>query len=462
MPLPIPTRSAEVAKLQAHVRRELPDLDPTVTRRRGFIGGFVRSIGSALHDWYVALKRFADYEVHPQTATEGFFTNGWWHAIAALPRRPAAAAQGRLVLTGTAGTVIAAGTEALGQNGVTYTFDTAVSLVAQTLRGTSSLALGGRGQFVTSEPHNLATGMTLTFSGMLYSALDGTFEIRVDDANTISYDPGTSITGSPVEPNPIASGTWGNVVVTATVTGPSGNIDEGSTMTVQSPPVGLDETARVTFGGVADGSDVEDIESWRARVLEALRTDFGMFSAGEISIVAKTVPGVTRVFVRRPVRRASDSSGMQILEGVGVDGYPTEGRVRIAFLRDNDADPIPSALEVQQVRTALADIIPAHTFVDDVEVLAPERYSLQVRFHSITPDTPGMRASVRANIQQFLLETAGWGGVLEIEALRCAIRAAYDPETGQGLQAYSLDTPTMDIALPVDAYPVLSSITWTA
>lgn len=460
--LQIPERTDEVAKLQSYVRRFLPGLDPTVTRRRGFIGGFVRSLGSALHDWYVSLKRFADREPWPQTATEGFFKIGWWLDITELPRRPAAAAQGSIVLTGTAGTIVPAGTEITGPTSAVYTTDTSVVLVAQTLRGTSSLTVDGRGQFVTGEPHNLATGQTLTFSGMLYTDLDGTFAIRVDDANTVSYDPDAVVSGAPVEPNPIISGTWANVIITAAVAGVAGNIDAGGSLTVVAPPDGLDAEALVTFGGVADGSEVETLESWRARVLEGLAIDFGMFSPAEIQIVAKTVPGVTRVFVRTPVRSTYDDAGLEVRDGVGSDGYPTEGRCRIAFLRDNDADPIPSALEVAQVRAALAPLIPAHTFPDDVEVLAPERYALQVRFHSITPDTPGMRASVRANVRQFLLEEATWGGVLSIEGLRCAIRASFDTETGQALRAYSLDTPTMDIAMPVDAYPVLASITWTA
>tara|TARA_R110002124_G_scaffold276317_1_gene447051 strand:+ start:29 stop:337 length:309 start_codon:yes stop_codon:yes gene_type:complete len=97
----------------------------------------------------------------------------------------------------------------------------------------------------------------------------------------------------------------------------------------------------------------------------------------------------------------------------------------------------------------------------DCEVLAPERYVLAVRFISISPDTPGMRASIRDNLLEFLADKAGWGGVLYIEDIRCAIRDAYDSDTGQGLITYELDTPTLDIALPVDAFPVLETVQWS-
>lgn len=459
MPLIIPTRAELVARAQGYVRSNLPDLDPTVTRRRGFIGGFVKSLISSLHDWYAKLKKFADNEPWPQTASEGFFKVGWWLDITELTRLPASEAEGVVVLVGDNGTVVDQGTE-LTLGGNTYTTKAAVTVISQTLVGTSSYDDVTTGVFTTAEPHNLASGMTVTISGGVDASLNGVFEIRVVDATTIEYDLTTPITGTPLEPNPTLSATWTNAAIVCTETGPGGNIDAGSTLSIQSPPAGLESTAYVTFDGIADGSDVETLEAWRARVIEALGTDFGTFSADEIRIVAKTVPGVTRVFVRSPNRYAYDDDGNPVFHGVGADGYPVEGRVRIAFLRENDADPIPSALEVAQVNTVIQALRPAHVLEDDVEVLAPERYSLEVRFHSIAPDTPGMRASVRANIRQYLTETAGWGGTLEIEGLRCAIRAAFDAETGQTLSAYSLDTPTMDIALPVDGYPVLSGITW--
>lgn len=459
MPLQIPSRSDVTGNLQAYVSKNLPDLDPTVTRRRGFIGGFIRSLASFLHDFYVALRRFADYEPWPQKATEGFFKIGWWLDITELQRLPAAAAEGVVVFTGSDGSIVPQGTS-LSSNGKTYTTKSATTVLTQSLIGTSSSPDSIVGRFVTPEPHNLATGVTGVITGGIDSSLNGSFELRIIDPYTIEYDLVTEFTGISLEPNPVLTATWGNASIICTDLGIDGNIDAGIAMTVDAPPSGVNSEALITFDGVADGSDVETLEAWRARVIEGLGTDFGTFSENEIRIVAKSVPGVTRVFVRGPKRYVEDEEGSQIYQGVGVDGYPVEGRVRIAFLRENDADPIPSSLEVLQVRNVIQALRPGHIMEDDVEVLAPERYSLEVRFHHITPDTPGMRASVRAQIKQYLVETAGWGGVLENEGIRCAIRGAIDIETGQTLKSYSLDTPTMDIALPVDAYPVLSGITW--
>ncbi len=460
MPLKIPSRSNTVGTLQAYVKSNLRGLDPTLTRRRGFIGGMVKSLGSAMHDWYVMLKKYADHEPFPQTASESFFPRGWWIDITKLPRNPPTPAQGFVVITGTDGALLPSGSE-LSLNGNTYVTDSAVTVTSQTLIGTSTAKDSFVGRFVTDQPHNLATGMVLNFSGCVDQSLNGQFPIRVIDPNTVEYDLEFALTGAQLEPNPIASGAWANVRVTCTQDGTKGNIDTGSSLVIANAPEAIEDAALITFDGIADGADLETLESWRERVLESLGTDFGTFTADEIRIVAKKVPGVTRVFVREPKRRVYDENGVQILDGVGSDGYPTEGRVRISFLRENDADPIPSALEVEQVRQKIhGELLTAHTLVGDAEIIAPERYNLEVRFRSITPDTPGMRASIRANLTQFLTENATWGGNLEIEGIRCAIRHAYDGEINQPLKTYELDSPTLDISLPVDAYPVLSGVTW--
>lgn len=460
MPVTIPTSKEVDTQGQSYVRAEVSELS-AIARKGSFVSGLTTSFFLALHGLYRAFKRYADNEPFPQTASESFFKIGWWLDITGLTQKQPAAAQGYVVVTGTAGTILPSGSSVSATGGQTYTTDHAVTVTSQTIVGTSQTTVDPLvGRFVTATAHNLASGMTLTFSGCVDASLNGAFAIRVVDATTIEYDLSSPVTGTALEPNPVASGAWANVTITSGTTGTTGNLTSGATLSVTSPPSGLDSNVLVTFDGIADGADLETLASWRARVLEGLATDFGTFTASEIRIVAKTVPGVTRVFVRKPRRAVGDEVPVN---GVYADGYPVEGRTRIAFLRENDADPIPSAAEVEQVRAKIHDeLVPAHTLAEDVEVLAPERYDLQVRFLSIAPDTPGMRASIKANILEFLSERASWGGVLYIEDIRCAVRSAYDADTGQSITRYELDTPTLDIALPADAFPVLSNIQWAA
>lgn len=445
MPLQIPSRSEVVASLQAFTRTNIPDLDPTVTRRRGFIGGMVKSLGSALHDWYVRLKRYADREPFPQTATGDFLLNGWWADITKLTRNPTAPARGKIVITGSAGTILSAGAQVTGNNR-TYTVDNSVAVVAQTLNISSLTRDGTTAIAETTSDHYLATGQEVTISGATQSAYNITATITVTAANEFTYE----VSGSPATPatgSPVLSGTWGNADVTCTENGQNTNIDGGSSVTVSSPPAGLDATALVTFGGIAGGTDLEDIEAYRERILEALGTDFGMFSAAEIKIVAKTVPGVTRVWVTEATEDGSN----------GV--YP--GQVKIWFMRDGDANPFPSATEVAAVKSRIVDnILPAHTAEEDVIVSAPTELSVGVTFSALSPDTASMRRAIQASLSQFFAEAVDLGEDITADAYRCAIKDAYDSERGQALKSFSLSTPSGDVSVGNDELPTLGTITY--
>ena len=71
----------------------LPNLDPTPARRSK-IGAWVKSLASALFDWYVALKDYGDHEPFPQTARGDFLYNGWWRPLTKLNPIPAAPSRG--------------------------------------------------------------------------------------------------------------------------------------------------------------------------------------------------------------------------------------------------------------------------------------------------------------------------------------------------------------------------------
>lgn len=445
MGLLIPSRQAVVQALQSYVRSALPELDPS-TSRRSFIGGLVKSLGSGLHDWYVGLKRYADNEPFPQTASRDFLFNGWWRDITKLDPLDAAPAAGRVVLTGTDGTIVDAGTE-MTSGSSTYTLDISAAVVAQSLIISSLTRSGSTAIAETVEPHYLATGMTLSVSGATetdYNLSD--IEITVTADNEFTYELAAT-PSSPATGTPIVSGTWGTGLITCAANGPGGNLDTGATLAIASPPTGLDSSALVTFGGIAGGSEVETTDSYRGRVLEALGTDFGMFSADEIKIVAKTVPGVTRVWV------------LEATQG-GTNGV-YEGQVRIAFMRDGDADPFPGSTEVAAVRDKiLATILPAHTADEDVTVEAPTPLAVDFTFNTLVPSTASMRRAVIARLQQFFDEAAEYGTTITENEYICAIQSTYDSETRTPLRSFSLVAPTGAVTVAADELPILGDVTF--
>lgn len=450
MALTIPDRKAVVDALRTYVRTDLSDIDPS-TERRSFIGGLVKSIGSGLEDWYLALKRFADFEPWPQTATGGFLTGGWWVPVTKLTQNPASSAAGFVAITGTAGTTVADGLQLQGTAGSVYTVLVSTSIVAQSFAAAELTYVPGTNRcvFITTAPVNhLATGMSVTISGASPSAYNGTFTITVTDDADFYYTPASTPGVNTATGSPLATATFAAAEIECNDTGEGGNVSSGGVLSIVSPPSGMSSTAIVTAAGIGGGTDAETLEAYRARILQALGTDFGTFSAAEIEIVAKTVPGVTRVMIRTA-------------QVTPVPGWPYEGQVKIAFLRDNDANPLPTAQEVADVKGKIVDtIMPAHVAEDDVIVMSPPPYQCDFAFSSITPDTPGMRDGIKAVLRQYFTESAEWGAPVTTDDYRCVILTAYDSATRQKLKRFTLTSPTTDITIGVDDYPVLGTVTF--
>lgn len=455
MPLTIPSRKAVTDTLRNYMRGELPTLDAS-TERRSFIGGLVKSLGSGLADWYIALKRYADREPFPQTATGAFLTRGWWRDLTKLSPNPSAPAHGYVAVTGTAGTIIDAGAQFSGNGSVVFEALNSATILnqSQIISSLTFDAASGRCIAQTPNAHFLGSDMSVTISGASQSEYNGTFDVTVTDASEFTYEPASDPSVTPATGSPKLTSAFAVIELEATTTGQTTNQDGSSTVALSSPPSGADSMAIVTFGGLTGGTDAETPDEYRARILEALGTDFGMFSASEISIVAKQVPGVTRVFVRTASLEPPS-------------GWPQEGQVKIAFLRDNDANPLPSAQEVADVRNRILSLeLPAHTAAEDVIVMSPPPFTINFAFDSITPDTPGMRRAITAALSQFFREEADWGGSLDSLDYECAIKSAYDLETRQRLKTFVLTSPSGDLVagttdgFGVDDYPVLGTVSF--
>lgn len=446
MPLNIPTRSGVVQSLLNYVKGELPRLNitvPMVKKARGFVGGIIFGLGSAIRDWYVALKRYADNEPFPQTASESFLFGGWWVPLTRLQRNPATAATGKIAITGLAGSLVLEGTE-FQSGGEYFALQDGVGVAAQTINAESLQRIGDTAIFTTGSDHYLATGMEVVVSGADQDDYNGTVEVNVTGAREFTY----SVDGSAATPAtgaPIAAIAMGVGTVTSTTKGQAANVDAGNTIAMVSPISGVDTSAFVTWGGIAGGADIEGVEAFRDRILEALANDRGMFNSAEIVQTAKTVPGVTRVFVKEAAINPPA-------------GDPIEGQVRIAFLRDGDADPFPKPQAVEDVRSAILLIKPAHVATDDVDVRAPDADPIDFTFSSISPDTGTMRQAIENQLKQFFAEEPEYETALAEKEYLCAIKATVDPDTGAKLQDFTLTSPTGAISGGQNTFATLGSV----
>jgi uncharacterized phage protein gp47/JayE len=162
-----------------------------------------------------------------------------------------------------------------------------------------------------------------------------------------------------------------DLAVTAAAVGALANADAGTGLQIIS---GVTGSAVVEVGpdGISSGSDVEDIESYRQRILFRKRNPPHGGSASDYVIWARQVPGVTRVFVERL--------------------WAGSGTVRVfVFMDGASPDGIPAAPAVEAVQTYIETVMPAGA---RLQVSAPIGRVVDIEIDNLVPDTTATREAI--------------------------------------------------------------------
>lgn len=501
-------------RIKADVAREAPDSNPYL--RVHWLRSLIAGIARRLFDFYRDLRR-TEQRLFPDTADEE--TAPRWGNIYVGPVNAATPAGGFIVGTGTAGGFVDVG-ETLTANGKTYTVTVAGTVLDTVLAVSSITRTGTTATVTTLSDHNLASAVLVDIVGADQAAYNGVGKvITVTGATTFEYQ----VSGAPASP---ATGTITAEFTTVLVEvecddfGADTNLDLDTELVLQSPIVDVDDAFYVTFGAVGGGSDTESTADYQARYLEKIRNPVAHFNAADIEDKAKTVAGVTRVFVEESgtfvgtvsvssltrsgtVAKAVTASPHGFEDGnrttvngadqteynvtntpilvedattfyyliTGAPASPATGtinaatviplgQVRTFFMRDNDPDPIPSASEVQDVKDALDTIRPANTSSANNIVSAPAPITVNYTFTELTPNTGTMQAALSANLAQFHQEETAVSVSVTEEQYKAAIQNTVDPDTGDRVATFTLSSPPGDISISSGQIAVLGSVTF--
>lgn len=292
-------------------------------------------------------------------------------------------------------------------------------------------------------------------------------------------------------------------------------------LSLASPIAGVDNVANVNFGQLSGGADQETDAEYKERYIDKIRNPVSHFATPDIDQqIREEVAGVTRTFIQKSgatIGTLSISSltrddslataittavhglftgaqvtiagaspiaynvtdalvlvidtttfayvvaGTPITPATGVitsTGVIALGRVQTYFTRDNDDDPIPSASEITDVKTAILEITPANTPDSFVIVSAPTALPIAFTFTELTPSSPTMQTAVTASLQQFFNESVSVGVDVDQDAYRSAIFNTIDTETGLRVTSFELSTPSGDITVAVGELPTLGTVTF--
>ena len=434
MPIETPTYKEISDRVKADIANELPDVDPTISG--SFVSALAISNAGRHYDLVLLFEQLLK-EMFPQTASGEFLER--WAEYEGLTRLAATPSTGYITVTGTVATAVPLGTEWRTADNVLVTSIAAGSIAAISASVSSLTRSGTTVTGTTAAAHEMATGIEVTISGAVETDYNGTFEVTVLSTTTFQYE----ITGSPSTP---ATGTitadfdGASIEVEANDPGVDGNLETGAELQITSSIIGIDDNAYVQYLGLTGGGDEETDAALLERVLYSRANPVANFNESSIILTCLEVPGVTRVWVNRIT--------------------PYVGAVTIAFMRDNDADPIPDAGEVQDVRDVLLEILPATTDPGDLYVQAPTPVDVDFTFTAMTPDTATMRAAVTNSLTAFFLDDVEYEADVDEDKYRAVIINTFDSDTGDTLETFTLSLPAGDVSISTGEIGVLGVITF--
>lgn len=186
--------------------------------------------------------------------------------------------------------------------------------------------------------------------------------------------------------------------ITATTAGEAGQLAAGDTVTLATPVAGVSSTVEVTSVAV-EGEDQEEVEDYRQRVIDEWQTPAQGGNVNDFISWAKSVTGVTRVWV--------------------LQGWLGQGNIGITFVEDGNlpASIIPSPAKVAEVDAAVRERMPAN--INNLFVFAPNEVTVDPIIQ-LKPNTTPVQDAVIDQLND-MLQREG------------QVRDASDPEeTGLG------------------------------
>lgn len=244
--------------------------------------------------------------------------------------------------------------------------------------------------------HGLEYGIALT------DAQKATGSITVTGTDTTVIAAGTeleSATGWVYVTDSAAtiSGGAASIAVTAKEAGANGNEDTGAVLSFVSPIPGVNTTATIIGEGLSGGSNEEDIEVYRQRLLSRKRQPPHGGTKNDYTTWMLEVGGVTRAWT------------IPLYQGIGTVGC--------AFVRDDDDDFIPSDSEIAAVKSYIishTDALTGKTVGIPVPaeaglyMISLEKLSVNMTVQ-IYPNTSAIQALVVTAMNQLILEEGGPG-----------------------------------------------------
>lgn len=278
----------------------------------------------------------------------------------------------------------------------------------------------------------IASAGTITITGTAGTIIPIDTELQSVSDNNYTTDAQATI------------GVGGSIAVdiTAVTAGANSNEAAGAILTFITPIPTVDTSAIVDGDALIGGTDEEEDEDYRSRIL--IRKRFAPHSGNEQDYInwAKEVSGVTRAWV--------------------YPQYQGRGTLAVYFMRDDDVDPFPDATAVAVVRAYIISHTDSRGVVvgapvtaePGLFVIAPVAKVIDLSI-SIFPNTADVQTQVEAELEDLFFREGGPAKTIRLSQVDEAISLAEDEEY------HNLTVPASDIVMVFNEVAVLGTITWS-
>jgi uncharacterized phage protein gp47/JayE len=229
------------------------------------------------------------------------------------------------------------------------------------------------------------------------------------------------------------------IPVTATVAGKAGNTVAATAMTCNLVFTygGSVQTAVVDSNGIGQGTDQEEYEDLRDRILARIRNPPMGGAEHDYIAWAREVPGVTRAFVEPNIYG--------------------RGTVGVYFLMDRTyTNGVPQPVDVMAVQSYLDTV---HPVTATVFALAPTPDCVDIEVTGLATDNANVRRAAALELQAVFLKQ---GGVSTSKA-PLAIHRSWlwqAVSIASGEKYHQITAPTTDITFGVGVLPCVNKVTF--
>tara|TARA_R110002110_G_scaffold64634_8_gene178593 strand:+ start:3418 stop:4512 length:1095 start_codon:yes stop_codon:yes gene_type:complete len=232
--------------------------------------------------------------------------------------------------------------------------------------------------------------------------------------------------------------------VDAVAAGAGGNLIAGTALAFTTGISGVNGAAVVSVPGLAGGADAEELEAYRARVIERKRRPPQGGSGNDYGVWASEVPGVTRVW---PSPKE---------QGIGT--------VTVRFMMDDvraTDSGIPQGDDASDYDAGNGDQALVFAYMDtrrpigmDLYVCAPVAVPLDITITNLTPASVAIQSAIEAELRDMLRRDAEPGGTIHPSRISEAISVAL----GEG--HHILTVPAAPVTHATGEIAVLGEITY--